>query len=392
MRQLTVVQTPVVGRTLLLAAATCALTTVLTSCGKVPVNTPDTFVVLASATANEPAPELASTDLSMLQSAAGTSTQATAYIVNPTTGAATAEPLTPLRPDGQVDYGPARDSTMAKNVQRVQDVLSSEAASGPFDLLGMIGNAVRATAHPGTLLIVSSGLSTAGGFDLREVGWDANPATVAGALKQRGLLPDLTGWRVIFSGLGDTYGHQPALPLPQRATLTGYWLAICHAANARQCGTDDLTRPDPAPHSTVAVPVVPVPAVTSVTGPKGSTGISVPSDTLFPFDSAVLFSGADGVLGPVAAEAKAEGRGVSITGYASPDGGSAAYNKALSTQRADAVESRLIALGVPAGQIFSVQGLGTGGVSPRACQVKGQLDEAECAQFRRVVILLYPRA
>lgn len=392
MRQLTFSRKTVAGRTLLLAAGTCALTTLLVSCGKAPDNTPDVFVILASATANEPAPVLSSTDLGMLTTAAGASTQATAYIVNPTTGVATAEPLTPRRPDGQVDYGPSRDTTLAQNVQRVQNVVGEQAATGPFDLLSMIENAVRATPNPGTLLVVSSGLSTAGGFDLRQVGWDANPATVAATLKQRGLLPDLAGWRVIFSGLGDTYGRQPALPLPQRTTLTEYWLAICHAADAKQCGTDDLTRPDPPPHSTTPVPTVPVPVVTSVTGPKNSTGVSVPSDTLFAFDSATLLPSADSVLGPIAAKAKADGQRISVTGYASPDGGSAAYNQSLSQQRAAAAAARLVALGVPAGQISSVQGLGTDGVSPQACQVNGQLDEAKCAQFRRVVILLYPRA
>jgi len=392
MRQLTIVHRTVVGRTLLLLSGTCALTTLLISCGKAPDNTPDVIVVLASATANEPAPELAATDVSLLTSAAGASTQATAYIVNPTTGAATTVPLTPLRPDGQVDYGPSRDSTMEQNVRRVQQVVGEQAASGPFDLLNMIGNAVRATASPGTLLIVSSGLSTAGGFDLRQVGWDADPAGIAATLKQRGLLPDLAGWQVIFSGLGDTDGRQPALPLPQRTTLTGYWLAICHAAGATRCGTDDLTRPSPPSRSTTPVPVVPVPAITSVSGPKNSAGISVPSDALFAFNSAALLSGANSVLGPLAARAQAGGQRVSITGYASPDGGSAAYNKALSGQRALAVRARLIALGVPASQIFSVKGLGTDGASPQACQVNGQLDEAKCQQLRRVVILLYSRA
>jgi outer membrane protein OmpA-like peptidoglycan-associated protein len=392
MRQLTISRRTVVGRTLLLVTGTCALTTLLTSCGKVPDNTPDVFVVLASATANEPAPELAATDLSMLTSAAGASTQATAYIVNPTTGAATTVSLTPRRPDGQVDYGPSRDSILEQNVSRVQQLAGEQAASGPFDLLDMIGNAVRATARPGTLLIVSSGLSTSGGFDLRQVGWDADPAAIAATLKQRGLLPDLTGWQVIFSGLGDTYGRQPALPLPQRATLTGYWLAICRAAGAARCGTDDLTRPSPPPHSTTPVPVVPIPTITSIAGPKDSAGISVPSDALFAFDSAALLPGADSVLGPLAAQARANGQQLSITGYASPDGGSAAYNKALSERRALAVQARLISLGVPARQIASVTGLGTAGENPQACQVNGQLDEAKCALLRRVVILLYPRA
>ena len=392
MRQLTIHRRTVVGRTLLLITGTCALTTLLTSCGKAPDNTPDIFVVPASATANEPAPVLSTTDLSMLADAAGTSTQADAYVVNPTTGATTKVPLTPLRPDGQVDYGPSRDSTMAQNLGRVQQLVGEQGASGPFDLLSMIGNAVRATAGPGTLLIVSSGLSTAGGFDLRQAGWDADPATIAAALKQRGLLPDLSGWQVIFSGLGDTFGRQSALPLPQRSTLTAYWLAICHAAGAARCGTDDLTRPSPPSHSSTPVPVVPIPTVTSVQGPKNSAGISVPSDALFAFNSAALLSGVNSLLGPLAAQAKADGRQLSVTGYASPDGGSAAYNKTLSEQRALAVQARLIALGVPASQILSVKGLGTDGESAHACQVNGQLDEAKCAQLRRVVILLYPRA
>jgi outer membrane protein OmpA-like peptidoglycan-associated protein len=153
-----------------------------------------------------------------------------------------------------------------------------------------------------------------------------------------------------------------------------------------------VTRPSLPSRSTTPVPAVPVPAITSVSGPKHSVGISVPSDALFAFNSAALLSGANTVLGPLAAQARADGQQVSITGYASPDGGSAVYNKALSEQRARAVQARLTALGVPAGQILGVQGLGTDGESRQACQVNGQLDEAKCALLRRVVILLYPRA
>jgi outer membrane protein OmpA-like peptidoglycan-associated protein len=369
-----------------------ALTTLLSSCGKGPGNTPDVVVLLASATANEPAPELAASDLGILQDAAGTSSQAMAYVVNPTTGIPVTVPLTPRRPDGQVDYGPDRDSRIGQNLNQVEHLVGDEAASSPFDLLTMMANAVRVTSRPGTLLIVSSGLSTAGGFNLLDIGWDANPATVAATLKQRGLLPDLAGWNVVFSGLGDTYGRQPALPLPQRTTLTQYWLAICRAAGAAECRADEMTRPDPPSHSTMPVPVVPVPVVVPIRGPENSTGISVPNDELFGFNSAALLPGADTVLGPLASKARASGQPISITGYASPDGGSATYNKSLSERRALAVRTRLIALGVAAGQISSVKGLGTDGVSPQACEVNGQLDEATCAQFRRVVILLSPRA
>jgi outer membrane protein OmpA-like peptidoglycan-associated protein len=362
----------------------------LAACGKAPANSRDVVVIVPSATANEPAPELAADDLSMLQTAGATSTDADAYVVDPATGQPTEVPLTPRRTDGQVEYGPRRSDLLAQNVDRVEQILRGEAADGPFDLLGLIASAVRATSPPGTLLILSSGLSTEGGFDLRQVGWDASPATVAAQLKARGLLPVLAGWQVVFSGLGDTAGTQPPLPLPQRTTLTGYWMAICHAAGAPSCRADEMTRPDPPSRSKTAVPVVPVPTVQSVRGPHGSTSISIPNDELFGFASASLLAGADSILGPLAVKARSGHLTATITGYASPDGGSPAYNLALSRARALTVRARLVALGLPPSQITRVTGLGTDGETSQACDVSGQFDETVCALKRRVVVLLTP--
>lgn len=362
----------------------------IAGCGSTPSRIPDRIVVLASATANEPGPVLAADDLSLLSAAANDSTSAVAYVVNPDTGQSVSVPLTPLRPDGQVQYGPDRSSQIAQNVSDVQRLLRGEAAARPFDLLALITAAVRVTTPPATLLVLSSGLSTAGGFDLRQVGWAADPATVAAELKRAGLLPRLAGWKVVFSGLGDTAGRQPALPLPQQTTLTAYWMAICRAAGAASCATDDITRADPAPQGLIPVPVVPIPTITSVTGPRGATGISVPAEEFFAFDSARLLPGADAILGPLAARARSGHLLVSIAGYASPDGGTAAYNDALSLARAQAVETRLLTLGVPSGQVTQVTGLGTAGATLQACDRGGQLDEAACAALRRVVILLTP--
>jgi outer membrane protein OmpA-like peptidoglycan-associated protein len=378
---------PHLGRNLLLLTVVGALSLLLAACGKSPSATPDVIVIVPSATANEPAPVLAADNRSMLANAGSASSQAEAYVVNPATGQPTEVPLTPRRPDGQVEYGPRRDYLLGQNVNRVAQLLQEQAASGPFDLLGMIAAAVRVTSVHGTLLILSSGLSTAGGFDLRQVGWDADPSTVAAQLKHRGLLPDLAGWHVVFSGLGDTAGRQPALPLPQRTTLTSYWMAICRAAGAASCQADDMTRPDPPSRSATPVPVIPVPEVASVRGPNGS-GESVPSDELFAFNSATLLPGADGILRPLVAKALSGRSLVSITGYASPDGGSAAYNLALSRARAQSVRARMVVLGLPAGQVAQVTGLGTDGKTSQACDVAGQFDEAVCAQLRRVVILL----
>jgi OmpA family len=80
---------------------------------------------------------------------------------------------------------------------------------------------------------------------------------------------------------------------------------------------------------------------------------------------------------------------VTIVGYASPDGGTATYNLALSAARAHAVQRRLITLGVPAGLIVKAVGLGTAGKPRSACYRRGHLDEAICARLRHVAITLH---
>ena len=346
------------------------------------------IVVAASAMANEPAPVLSGPDRAMLRDAGSTSTRAAAFVVDPNTGQARQVSLTPRRADGEVDYGPDRTSELAANVSRVQQLLNTLAASKPFDLLAIIAQAVRVTTHPGTLLVLSSGLSTAGGFDLRQVGWGADPRTAAVSLRRRGLLPRLAGWKVVFSGLADTSGTQPAPPAPQRTILTRYWLALCHAAGAASCSADAVTRPDPPSRSTTPVPVVRFPRVTSYRGPHGGQTTNVPADAFFAFNSARLLPGADIILGPIVARARDQHREVTIIGYASPDGGSATYNLALSAERARAVRARLISLGVPASLTGQAVGLGTAGQPRSACYRDGHVDEAICARLRHVLITL----
>jgi outer membrane protein OmpA-like peptidoglycan-associated protein len=361
----------------------------LAGCGP-PPGRPEAVVVVASVTSNEPAPALAGPDLAVLRTAGRSSSQATAFVVNPNTGQARRVSLTPRRPDGEVDYGPDRGSELAAGVSRVQRLLRPLADRQPFDLLAMLAQAVRVTARPGTLLVLSSGLSTAGGFDLRQVGWGAEPQAAALSLRRQGLLPRLNGWHVIFSGLADTAGRQPALPVPQRTILTRYWLALCQAAGAASCTVDAVTRPEPPPRSTTPVPVVRFPEVTSFRGPHGSQTTDVPADAFFAFASARLLPGANAILEPIAARARSQHLRVTITGYASPDGGSAAYNLALSARRARSVQARLVALGTPPALMVNTSGVGTDGQARSACYRDDRLDEAVCAPLRRVLITLGP--
>jgi outer membrane protein OmpA-like peptidoglycan-associated protein len=353
-------------------------------------NAPATFVIAASGTANEPRPGVPDDVIQELRSAGQASPAATAYVVNPGTGVATAISLTPRLPDGEVDHGPTSNSTLDASVSRVRQVLGGERARRPFDLLATLTAAIRAVPPPATLILVSSGLSTSGGLDFRQAGWYARPGSLAAELKARHLLPSLAGYHVVFSGLGVIDGRQPALPLPQQDTVKRYWMAICQAAAAASCRVDDTSRPVLPSLSTIPVPVVPVPRVQSYHGPHHTITTSLPDALLFAFDSATLLPAADSILQPLVKRARRQHLLVAITGQASPDGGTAAYNIALSQRRARAVRDRLTALGLPATWITRVTGVGTAGHGPGSCLVQGHLDETICAQLRQVVIKMTP--
>jgi outer membrane protein OmpA-like peptidoglycan-associated protein len=139
------------------------------------------------------------------------------------------------------------------------------------------------------------------------------------------------------------------------------------------------------------LPVRSMPPI-GATGPAPGEEPPVPPSSeridtlLFGPDTASLPSGKDSILGPLVVEALARHLSASIIGYASPDDdGPAAYKDALSRARAEAVRSRLIALGLPPGQIILVTGRGTA-----ACARGGHLNKTICGRFRGVVIILGP--
>jgi outer membrane protein OmpA-like peptidoglycan-associated protein len=292
--------------------------------------------------------------------------------------------LTPRRTDGSVEHGLNRDHLIDDNVNRVAAAVAGVRATRPgLDLLKELDDTTRGVA-PATLIVLSHGLSTAGGFDLRQVGWEADPQTIADDLKARNLLPSLTGWTVIFSGLGTTVGDQPPLPRPTRLKLDAYWQAICTTAGGT-CEIDDSPTGSARSKATAAMPAVAVPGVTSVTGPQGRVTYAV-SDTLLGFrgDSAELAPSAAEVLSGVAARIKNNpAAAITVTGYcADPPGSSPAGLLGLSRARAQAVADAL--RGDSLANPISVVG---GGVAPGgSATTNGHFDEKRASQMRRVEI------
>ncbi len=259
-----------------------------------------------------------------------------------------------------------------------------------LDALNVAGHAIRAACpYGGTIYLEDSGLQETGVVNFRETGMlSADPAAVASFLTRQHDLPYLAGITVLLAGVGDTAPPQTPLSISEQDNVTAIWSAIAKAGGATSVQVDPAPVSGPAPAHVPAVLLVPLPAVSSVSGPYGTT-YRLPDMLLFYFDSATLVPTADAVLRPLAEQARRRHLEVSITGYASPEG-SVTYNVALSKRRAIAVRDRLIALGLPPTQITRVTGAGTAGQTLSACLTQGQLDEAKCATLRRVVVTLSP--
>lgn len=124
----------------------------------------------------------------------------------------------------------------------------------------------------------------------------------------------------------------------------------------------------------------------TVQRPPGAA-ILVGTELLFTPKSAAIPPISVDYLRLIAAALRSEHLAVTLAGYAA-DGGTPAYNRALSWRRAIAVRDQLIALGVPSGQITKV--IGGGSADHPSCRTKDQLGTRACADLRRVVITVSP--
>jgi outer membrane protein OmpA-like peptidoglycan-associated protein len=383
----------VVSRAAVIAIA-ALLPTVSAGCAEAPPAPPGRqIVLLVTGTANEPRPMLIPVARALLADAAaepvddvvGGST-ATVRSVDGTTHREL--PLTPRRDDGTVEHGFRRSELIERNLAAVADaVTSTTTATSEVDLLDGIATAVRGT-DGGVLVVIGSGLSTAGGLDIRRLGWAADPGDMARDLHQRGLLQSLAHYDVIFAGIGAVAGPQMALPKPYQDRLAAYWLAVCAESGAISCTVDDASVERLAPTGKVPQPVVDVPGVNSVTGPDGKTTTSFQDDVLgFAGDHWALSPDGIAIVEAVAARirerhADDSDRAIVVTGYtADPDGYPRGRLVRLAQARADTVAEVLRLSGVR-----HVQAVGAGPAPGVSARVDGSFDESIGAQMRRVEI------
>jgi outer membrane protein OmpA-like peptidoglycan-associated protein len=318
---------------------------------------PARLLIVAGASANEAPPVLTNSVTAMLHDAIASDRGRLDVVVAGPSGPVPQRSIDlVLRRGSRVEHdGDRRAQLSTQLLGEIGRTLARlSGTSGQIDTLGLLGYVSR---QPGevTAVVMSSGLQSEGPLAIDAIGWDrVGSRSVLDAVAAQQLVPDLHGKTIVFVGLGDVAGAQPALPDSLRMRLVGLWLGLCRAAGG-VCSVDDEPMPPATPTSTVPAPVVDVPALPALILPTTNAPVVLPSAALFEPDSAILLPGAAAALTTFA-------RGLPAGARIALDGRTATVPPAdqarhFSRARAQACVDVLVAAGVPSDHI-TTRGLG----------------------------------
>ncbi len=320
-----------------------------------------------------------------------------------TTAATDRQPITLIRIDGEPKAIPltpfsTKDVSSGAVQQDITDyvngvigILTSaelRAVAPQADVLGALSLAAAATQAGGNIVVVDSGLQTAGQLRYQVPGvLMSPPSDVVKFLRTGNLIPRLSGRHVLLSGFGYTAAPQAALDQPERENVAAQWKAIVSAGGA--CVTVNTT-PDTDAEMTglPAVSTVPLPP-SPVFGTCGTTVLSNDGSVGFNDGNATFRdpAAARSTLSKLASVLNQGTEQLTLIGSTSTEGGDA-INDPLSTRRAAAVKSALTSLGVSGSRIKII---GDGAHYPgRVPDVGpgGQLLLAQAEQDREVIVQL----
>jgi len=242
-------------------------------------------------------------------------------------------------------------------VGKVQGVRAASAHADVLDGLNVAGRAIRAAcSNGGTIFLEDSGLQDVKPLDFTVPGQlEALPSAVVSFLSGQNEIPDLAGITVVLVGVGDTAPPQQRLAIGQQSHLGAIWSAVIKAGGGR-VEIDHSPRGNPAPGNVPAVSLITVPPLApwpareglSVTLPDTGPVGFLPNVARFRDPSA-----AREALGAIARYLLDNpGTRIELTGTTARWGGDA-WDETLSVQRANAVRSALISLGVSPGQVVA---------------------------------------
>ena len=246
----------------------------------------------------------------------------------------------------------------------VLEAMLTPAEKPESDMLSALSLAASSLAHASgdrTILVVDSGMSTAGAMAFQNTGLlepHADVDAMVERMRSAGTLPDLTGVTVRWFGLGSVEEPQPLLDTAAKNRLKNLWTKLITAANG-EVVFDDAPMMKVTGEDLPAVPeVTPVPVGAFELGAAPSLEMSLP-DTEVGFEADVDVLRNEEVAKSRIQEAAAQIRssGVSevrVTGCTS-SWGTAEHRQDLSERRAEVVAGLLENNGV---KVTSITGRG----------------------------------
>lgn len=342
--------------------------------------------LIIGAHANEPAPQLPQQILTLVNDAAVGQQPVSVYRLDGAPSLAYSQPFKPPSNNNPQIYNQDLRKYVSSVTSYVSGLTPKTAQSDPLTALS---TAARQTPAGGTVVMVDSGLPTIGPLSYQNSNmFGADPDEVAGFLQTSGLLPQLTGESVVFAGLGQTLAPQPALPQNDQTQLAAMWQAIAVKGGAKCVYSLTAALATQPLSATVPVAVVTPPAPisfpscgTTVLGDAGSVGFVVGTST-FRDPTA-----ANATLQQLANDLLGHDQQVQLIGSTSSEG-DPQQNITLSLQRAEAVKSVLVGMGVDASRITAV---GDGSNGPNHIpdiDSNGALIPAAAEQNRSVTVVI----
>ena len=263
----------------------------------------------------------------------------------------------------------ARNSNARKKEPRKYELsvlaaMLTPAETPESDMLSALSLAASSLAHASgdrTILVVDSGVSTAGAMAFQNTGLlepHADVDAMIERMRSAGTLPDLTGVTVRWFGLGSVEEPQPLLDTAAKNRLKNLWTKLITAANG-EVVFDDAPMMKVTGEDLPAVPeVTPVPVGAFELGAAPSLEMSLP-DTEVGFEADVDVLRNEEIAKSRIQEAAAQIRssGVSevrVTGCTS-SWGTAEHRQDLSERRAEVVAGLLENNGV---KVTSITGRG----------------------------------
>lgn len=246
----------------------------------------------------------------------------------------------------------------------VLEAMLTPAEKPESDMLSALSLAASSLAHASgdrTILVVDSGMSTAGAMAFQNTGLlepHADVDAMVERMRSAGALPDLTGVTVRWFGLGSVEEPQPLLDTAAKSRLKNLWTKLITAANGEVVFDDAPMMKDIGDDLPTVPEVTPVPVGAFELGAAPSLEMSLP-DTEVGFEADVDVLRNEEVAKSRIQEAAAQIRssGVSevrVTGCTS-SWGTAEHRQDLSERRAEVVAGLLENNGV---KVTSITGRG----------------------------------